>query len=101
MPFLNINYFTLHNNFFCGLINSYFKVISILSYIYRFLNNCMSKEKIAHSLSKQEFDYARIKLIKLILVTYFSSDIKSLKKCEQPNDSYVTNLNPFLYNDDI
>ncbi len=88
-------------NHFCNLSNNYFKLIRILSFIYRFIHNCKSEEKFVGPISKGEFDHAKTRLIKLVQVMYFSREIKALKKGEPLKDSRVSNLNPFLDKDEV
>ncbi|GFT65531.1 integrase catalytic domain-containing protein [Trichonephila clavipes] len=70
------------------LSNNYFKVINILSYIFKFNYNCRNKSKKVGPLTVAEFKVSEIKLIKHTQRSLFD-------KKEIP--SFISNLFPFVY----
>ncbi|GFU54782.1 integrase catalytic domain-containing protein [Trichonephila clavipes] len=84
----------LLNSNYCGILdellelsNNYFKVINILSYIFRFNYNCRNKSKKVGPLTVAEFKESEIKLIKYAQRSLFD-------KKEIP--SSISNLFPFV-----
>ncbi|GFX57950.1 integrase catalytic domain-containing protein [Trichonephila clavipes] len=69
------------------LSNNYFKVINILSYIFRFNYNCRNKSKKVGPLTVAEFKESEIKLIKHAQRSLF--DKKEIPSC-------ISNLFPFV-----
>ncbi|GFX74889.1 integrase catalytic domain-containing protein [Trichonephila clavipes] len=69
------------------LSNNYFKVINILSYIFRFNYNCRNKSKRVGPLTVAEFKESEIKLIKHAQRSLF--DKKEIPSC-------ISNLLPFV-----
>ncbi|GFX32200.1 integrase catalytic domain-containing protein [Trichonephila clavipes] len=69
------------------LSNNYFKVINILSYIFRFNHNCRNKSKRVGPLTVAEFKESEIKLIKHAQRSLF--DKKEIPSC-------ISNLFPFV-----
>jgi hypothetical protein len=88
-------------NLFEDLINrtnNFLKLIHILVYIFRFLNNVRSTlSKKVGAMTVEEFTFARDSLIKNVQVRYFSREISCLKKGSSvaPN-SKIKFLNPFI-----
>ncbi|GFW04062.1 integrase catalytic domain-containing protein [Trichonephila clavipes] len=72
---------------FLELSNNYFKVINILSYIFRFNYNCRNKSKKVGPLTVVEFKESEIKLIKHAQRSLF--DKKEIPSC-------ISNLFPFV-----
>ncbi|GBM93469.1 hypothetical protein AVEN_215355-1 [Araneus ventricosus] len=63
-----------------SLSNNFQKLIRILNFLFRFLYNCKTKEKKSRSISVEEFQHAKMYLIKTIQVNIFSAEINALKK---------------------
>ncbi|GBM61493.1 hypothetical protein AVEN_163883-1 [Araneus ventricosus] len=84
-----------------SLSNNFQKLIRILSFLFRFLYNCKTKEKKSGSISVEEFQHAKKYLVKTIQVNVFSAEINALKKSESIKKTIVSNLNVFLDDDDI
>ncbi|KAF8765251.1 hypothetical protein HNY73_023233 [Argiope bruennichi] len=89
------------NNFvhdILGLSNNYGRLIRILSYIYRFLNNCrVNFPKNFGILKAIELKESEMRLLKIVQEEDLHKEIKSLKASGFVNtDSQVKNLFPFL-----
>ncbi|GBN91455.1 hypothetical protein AVEN_54442-1 [Araneus ventricosus] len=84
-----------------SLSNNFQKLIRILSFLFRFLYNCKTKEKKSGSISVEEFQHAKKYLVKTIQVNVFSAEINALKKNETIKRTNVSNLNVFLDDDDL
>ncbi|GBN73535.1 hypothetical protein AVEN_119865-1 [Araneus ventricosus] len=84
-----------------SLSNNFQKLIRILSFLFRFLYNCKTKEKKSGSISVEEFQHAKKYLAKTIQVNVFSAEINALKKNESIKRTNVSNLNVFLDDDDL
>ncbi|GBO39702.1 hypothetical protein AVEN_123231-1 [Araneus ventricosus] len=84
-----------------SLSNNFQKLIRIISFLFRFLYNCKTKEKKSGSISVEEFQYAKKYLVKTIQVNVFSAEINALKKNETIKRTNVSNLNVFLDDDDL
>lgn len=95
--YLNANVNTFVHDLI-SLSNNYYRLIRVLSYICRFLNNCRSNfPKCFGILEVNEIDKAEEKLLKLVQEQDFEKEIKSLKVSGAVNnDSQVKNLFPFL-----
>ncbi|GBN03970.1 hypothetical protein AVEN_20937-1 [Araneus ventricosus] len=81
-----------------SLSNNFHKLIRILSFLFRFLYNCKTKEE--KSGSMEEFEHAKKYLVKTIQVNVFSAEINALKN-ETIKITNVSNLNVFLDDDDF
>ncbi|GBM85144.1 hypothetical protein AVEN_85619-1, partial [Araneus ventricosus] len=89
------------NNFTNGLIdlsNNYCKIIRILSYIYRFINNCKNKsERKKGPLESGELKVSELFVLRQMQNEHFVKDVNSLrKKGEVSKESQLRNLHPFL-----
>ncbi|GBO46709.1 hypothetical protein AVEN_268596-1 [Araneus ventricosus] len=89
------------NNFANGLIdlsNNYCKIIRILSYIYRFINNCKNKsERKKGPLESGELKVSELFVLKQVQNEHFVKDVNSLrKKGEVSKESQLRKLHPFL-----
>ncbi|GBN00176.1 hypothetical protein AVEN_206044-1 [Araneus ventricosus] len=84
-----------------SLSNNFQKLIRIISFLFRFLYNCKTKEKKSGSISVEEFQHAKKYLVKTIQVNVFSAEINALKKNESIKRTNVSNLNVFLDDDDL
>jgi hypothetical protein len=79
-----------------NLTNDYAKLIRILSYIFRFTENCRGAKKFG-PLSVSETRDAETFLIRLVQLSEFSQEVKDLKgDCKINPKSQVNSLFPFL-----
>jgi hypothetical protein len=78
--------------------STYRKLVRVISFIRRFLNNCGNKNnKISGPLSVSEMEEANLTLIKRVQLESFSEDVKRLSNQKEiKKDSKLKDLNPFL-----
>lgn len=87
-----------------GLIerySSYNKLIHVVAYSFRFVQNCLAKgsghKKLVNSLQCEELQHAKHALIKIVQLKYFKDEIYNLRKNKcVSNISKLKCLNPFL-----
>jgi hypothetical protein len=81
---------------FMNCTNSYSKLIKIVSYIFRFIENCRGERKTG-PLTPKELEHAEETLIKLVQLSNFRKEIVLLQEGKNVNnDSKLKHLNPFL-----
>lgn len=89
-----------NTNFFDNLIqltNNFQKLIRILAFIFRFIENCRDSVKTVGPLRVKELDRTEKYIIKHLQVRYFSNEISALKKGSSvPTSSKLKFLNPFI-----
>ena len=79
------------------LTNNFHKLIRILAFIFRFIENCKVPGRFNGRLSLKEYRRAETFLIKGVEVSYFAAEISALKKGDPvPRSSKLKFLNPFL-----
>ncbi|XP_042912542.1 uncharacterized protein [Parasteatoda tepidariorum] len=83
---------------FLEVSNNYSKLIRVLSFVYRFIDNCRSTyDTSSGSLSPDELKRAELKLVSLVQKREFSKEIRDLEITgEVSNQSKVRNLCPFI-----
>lgn len=82
---------------FLKISNNYSKIIRILSYVFRFIQNCQRKhEKSTGSISSDDLKQAEVRLVSLVQKREFAKDIKDLRSGEVSRQSQVKSLCPFV-----
>ncbi|XP_071033033.1 uncharacterized protein [Parasteatoda tepidariorum] len=83
---------------FLEISNNYSKLIRVLSFVYRFIDNCRSTyDTSTGSLSPDELKRAELKLVSLVQKREFSKEIRDLEITgEVSKQSKVRNLCPFI-----
>ncbi|GBN70470.1 hypothetical protein AVEN_185326-1 [Araneus ventricosus] len=81
-----------------SVTNSYLKIISVMSFIFRFIFNSRNPHSLRSGLlTGDELEVASEYLIKEVQVREFSKEISALKKGNSiPKGSNLRNLNPFI-----
>ncbi len=94
-------------NSFCdnliNLSNNYSKIVRILSFVCRFVQNCKKPvERVSGPISSKELKYAEMMLCKIVQGEYFEREIKSIQRNGRvDNDSKVKTLNPFIDSNNV
>lgn len=84
-------------DYFLNLSNNYTHLIRVLSFIFRFFQNCRSKERATCPLHSYVINQAEISLIKIVQSQEFKNELTSLQKDGQVlTNSKLKNLLPFL-----
>ena len=93
--------FSLLDDLLC-ITNNFHKLIRILAFIFRFIENCKVPGRFNGHLSLEKYRRAETFLIKGVQVSYFAAEISALKKGDPvPPSSKLKFLNPFLDSDKI
>ncbi|GBN67319.1 hypothetical protein AVEN_205701-1 [Araneus ventricosus] len=90
---------TVDSSFLDNLLNvsnNFCKLIRIVAFIFRFFNNLRSTSRCLGPLTLKELQLTKLTLVKLVQLTCFRVEIKSLEKGEIVTKGQVSCLNPFL-----
>lgn len=75
--------------------NNYMKLIRIISYVFRFLENSKAKIRQVGPLSKEELQRSKIWLVREVQASSFSNELKLLEKGKNIKASQLSCLTPF------
>lgn len=79
--------------------SSYFKLLRVTSWVFRFVRNCKTQHKIVGELNASEINESRIYWIKTVQKESFPLEYKALSESKLlPNKSKIEKFSPFLDN---